>query len=183
MVLTSAGCLAQDSKPYRPDFIEAKFAGSVGQYSIGVGYDVFRKKGRTSIHLGHVLKGSGGPLTIVAAKLFYSPLVVKVNDDLTWWPVDFGVKVSYHFGEPFYIRWPDRYPKGYYWWNSAIRMHLAIESSLEVTMPEDSRFRTASAFIQFNTNDLYLVSYITNVKSIHFLEIVKAGIGARVFFR
>jgi L-rhamnose mutarotase len=42
--------------------------------------------------------------------------------------------------------------------------------------------RTLSAYLEFNTNDLYLVSYVLNAGSLRIGEVVKAGIGVRLGF-
>lgn len=174
---------AQRSDALKPDFIVLQHAGSIGFISTGIGYSVFKEKGRASLHYGFVPKPLGGPLNILSAKVFFEPLSLPVWHRVTMNPIDFGIMGSYHYGSGYESRWPsDQYPEGYYWWNPAIRVHVGMESSVTIRFKKDHPLRSASAYIEFNTNELYLVSYLQNTRTIRFMDIVKIGTGARLYF-
>jgi opacity protein-like surface antigen len=178
--LASNVIFAQRSNVLIPDFAVAQYAGSIGYASIGFGYSV-SEKSRLSLHYGKVPACKGGPLDIIAAKFFCSPYTLSPSATILIKPVDLGFMVTYHFGDNFYTLWLDRYPDGYYWWSSSTRFHLALESAVTYLLP-NSFFKSITGYVEFNTNDLYMVSFVLNHKTIGFLDIVKAGAGVRIKF-
>ena len=171
-------CHAQPKKGIYPDHITTQYAGSTGWLAVGAGYDLFRQHARIGLQYGVVPEEKGGKLHIVSTSFFYKPCVLKVSDRISLNPLDPGLKISYHFGEQFYVNWPSRFPKGYYWWSSALRLHLATESSITYQL-KSTRIKYVTTYLQLNSNDLYLVSYILNARSLSLPDIVKAGIGIR----
>jgi len=167
-----------------PDFYSVQYAGSLGYANVGAGYDVFNQKGRLSFHYGYLPTGKGGSFHIAAAKLMYSPFSAKAfHEKLVIRPLDFGTFVSYHFGSRFASRWsPWRYPEGYYWWRTSLRIHLAFEQSLTYTFKESS-IQSVAFYSEWNTNELYLVSYLQNTKSLDLPDIFQLGLGVRVTLR
>jgi len=180
LVLWANLCYAQDSDLY-PDFITIQYAGSIGFKSMGVGYEI-KDRSRISAHYGFVPASRGGVLHIVTGKYLFTPVKIERSSRLFFQPLNVGAMITYHFGENFYTRWPrDQYPKGYYWWPSALRLHLLLESEITYEL-KDSFLKSVSGFVEFNTNDLYVVSYVQNVRSINFFDIVKSGVGVRLRF-
>lgn len=164
-----------------PDFVTIQYAGSIGYKSLGVGYEL-KDRARVSAHYGFVPASRGGILHIVTGKYLFTPITIEQSSKLNIQPLNVGAMITYHFGENFYTLWPsDRYPKGYYWWPSSLRLHLLLESAVTYHL-NDSFFKSVSGYIEFNTNDLYVVSYALNVKSINFFDIVKSGVGVRLRF-
>ena len=174
--------LAQRKNWAVPDFGVIQYAGSIGVVSIGAGYDVFKSRARFSTHFGAIPKPMGGPLNVLALKFLYEPVTLTVDKKTLIRPVDFGIMGSYHYGHEFEERWPEEHDKGYYWWNPALRVHLVVESSVTHEFPEDHRLKAATFYYEVNTNDLYLVSYVLNVRSIRLFDILKVGAGVRFNF-
>jgi hypothetical protein len=166
-----------------PDFFVIQHAGSIGFFSAGVGYDVFESKARFSTHFGTVPLNRGGILNVVSAKLFFKPTTLTVWNRVKFNPVDVGIMGSYHYGDDFETRWPEGvHPKGYYWWHPALRAHIGMESSLTYECKKGHAFRSLTGYIEFNTNELYLVSFIQNVQTVSAWDIIKIGAGARIHF-
>ena len=166
-----------------PDFGVVQYAGSIGFVSVGAGYDVFKSKARFSMHYGFIPSTKGGPLNVLTTKFFYKPKYYSLSNRLKLNPFDIGIMGSFHYGDNFEERWPDGvHPKGYYWWHPAIRLHIAMETSLTYLFPKDHRFTSITGYYEFNTNELYLVSYIKNARTIKPWDIVKLGAGVRVSF-
>lgn len=97
-------------------------------------------------------------------------------------PLDIGIKSAYHFGDQFYLNWPERFPRGYYWWKSALRLHLATESSVTRELKNAGSIKAVTGYIELNTNDLYLVSYVLNPTVLAITDIIKIGCGIRIHF-
>lgn len=176
-------CCGQRKVDFTPDYYALQFAGSIGTGSVGVGYNVFKEKTRLSLHYGFVPVAAGGELNIIALKWLYKPWQITSTPRLSWQLLDVGAMVSYHFGEAFHTRWPShRYPRGYYWWRPSLRYHLMIENSATWQL-ERGPFSTITGYVEANSNELYLVSYMLNTKELSPLQIFKLGVGIRVGLR
>jgi hypothetical protein len=183
LLLTKLIAQAQAFDPLTPDFAVVQYAGSIGMMSVGTGYDIFRERSRFSIHYGSVPESRGGLLHIVTGKLLFIPWHVPVSNRLSLNPLDAGLMITYHFGDTFKAHWPGSLePKGYYWWPAAWRAHLAFETSATYHYPEKNRLQSLTPYLEFNTNDLYLVSFIQNTQSLRISDIFKLGAGVRLRF-
>lgn len=182
-LLASATAFAQQDRWALPDFGVVQYAGSIGYFSAGMGYHVFKSKARFSTHFGVVPKNRGGTLNIVSAKLIFKPKTYDIARRLRLSPFDLGLMGSFHYGDNFETRWPEGvHPKGYYWWHPALRAHLILESSIRYEFAEGHRFQSVSGYIEFNTNELYLVSFVQNMRTVRLTDIVKIGTGLRLDF-
>jgi hypothetical protein len=76
--------------PVAPDFFAAQYAGSIGYFSGGFGYEVFKSRGRASIHFGSVPRSQGGPLNIFAGKLFYETWQLQRSKKVSFNPLSYG---------------------------------------------------------------------------------------------
>src|SRR5687767_10505935 len=114
-----------------PDFGVVQYAGSIGYFSAGLGYNIMKSKARVIAHFGHVPIGLGGSLNIISAKLYFKPATFTIWNRVRMNPFDIGLMASYHYGDNFEERWPEGvHPRGYYWWHPALRTHLGMESSV-----------------------------------------------------
>jgi hypothetical protein len=166
-----------------PDFAVVQYAGSIGYFSAGVGYDVFKTKARFSTHFGMVPKNRGGTLNIISTKLIFKPVNLTIWNRVRFNPFDVGLMASFHYGDNFETRWPEGvHPKGYYWWQPALRFHLAMENSVTYEFKKGHRLTSITGYIEFNTNELYFISFIQNIKSVGLGDIIKLGTGARINF-
>lgn len=175
-------CYAQGIRALIPDHVGIQYAGSIGWMSVGGSYDMFTERLRAGLQYGYVPKKMGGGLHLLSASVLYRPMKFEVFDAVTVNPLDIGMKAVYHFGDQFYINWPERFPQGYYWWKSALRLHLLTESSVTVKLKNAGKIKSVTGYIEVNTNDLYLVSYVLNPSSLSILDIVKTGCGLRICF-
>ena len=179
---TASLCHAQSTKNLLPDYITAQYAGSTGWISIGAGYNLFKQHVRVGVQYGFVPEEKGGKLQILSTSFFFKPYVLHASKNIDFNPLDIGVKASYHFGDKFYINWPARFPDGYYWWKSALRLHLATETSVTYKLKNAGRAKYVTAYLELNSSDLYLISYVLNFKSLSLPDIIKAGVGLRIGF-
>jgi hypothetical protein len=178
-----SAAMAQARHWTHPDYLQLQYAGSVGYISGGLGYDIFKERGRMSVHFGHVPASKGGSLNIFSGKLMYVPAVYPVSERIAINPFDFGVMISYHLGSDFRSRWPDhRYPENYYWWQTSFRFHLNAQPSVTVRIRDHTTFKTLTGYLDINSNELYLVSFFQNLRSIPAYKILKLGVGVRLHY-
>jgi hypothetical protein len=183
LILISITVHSQRSNWVVPDFVTMQYAGSIGYFSAGVGYNVFKNKARFSTHYGIVPENRGGYLNVVSTKLFFKPTTLTIWNRVRMNPIDVGLMGSFHFGDEFETRWPEGvHPKGYYWWHPALRAHLAMESSVTYEFRKGHRLTSVTGYVEFNTNELYFVSFIQNIDTVSLWDIVKIGTGARLNF-
>jgi hypothetical protein len=181
--LTSQNMLGQKRSFLTPDFIVLQYAGSIGYYSAGAGYDIFKSRGRMSFHFGSVPKSSGGPLNIVTGKVFYEPWQIRLSEKAHFNPLDIGMIVSYHMGDDFKMNVPDYLSSdNYYWWHTCMRLHLAVETSVTAELKPNRFFKRFTGYAECNTNDLYMVSYFKNASTLKAYQLIKVGIGGRFNF-
>ena len=174
---------AQERHWSHPDFLQLQYAGSIGYLSGGVGYDIFRNHARASLHFGHVPKGKGGALNIFSTRLMFVPGSYSAGKRVIISPYDIGLMISYHLGSDFRSRWPDhRYPENYYWWQTSFRFHLNYQPSVTVHIRNHTVFKSVTAYLDVNTNELYLVSLFQNLETLRPGDILKLGFGIRAHY-
>ncbi len=170
-----------------PDDIIVQHAGSIGFISAGVGYEIFKnKKGNIDLLYGYVPESKGGTLHIITSKFAYRPFQFKIGKWGTIYPLNPGIFVSYTIKRGLSITWDkDQYPKGYYWWPEAIRLHPSLSNELYLKadhlLPK-ARIKAVILYSEFNTNDLYLISWVNNQRALSLTDIFKLGYGIRVKF-
>ncbi len=166
-----------------PTHLKSQYAGSMGMVSAGAGWDYGkRRQWETDVLLGFVpgnkYESAHGTLTL---KQTYSPFRIELGGDFQLEPITAGLYITKIYGEYFWTKQPQKYPKGYYFWAVNTRFNVFIGQSF--TLPLNSRrfSRSASLFYEVNTNDLYFISYIGNeVIKLH--DIIGLSVGVRFRF-
>jgi hypothetical protein len=166
-----------------PDNASLQYAGSIGFISGSAGYDLFHEKAELSVHLGYVPESLGGDLTIVAVKFHYKPFTFKVKDKFIIQPFNPVFFPSYTLGENFDFKFEKpQYRQGYYFWSSALRIHLGASTEVKVLTNPSCKIKSISLFTEANTNDLYALSWFKNRTSTPFYKMFKLGYGVKVGF-
>lgn len=62
-----------------------------------------------------------------------------------------------------------------------MRFHLNTQTSFTYRLKSD-RVQSVTGFVDLNVNELYLVSYVKNARSLSITDIVKVGYGVRLNF-
>lgn len=168
---------------YRLHHVALQTAGGAGVVSGGVGFVAVRDRLETDILVGYVPeKLAGSALSIATAKVLYSPYTVPLSEKFQLRPLTIGMYLSYTHGtindeEPF------QYDKGYYWFSTDTRLGLLLGGRLSYLVPRAAnpgRTRRISAYYELGTNDLYLASYVPNIKAMNFTEILTLGLGLKM---
>lgn len=178
---------AQNLKFLVPDNAIIQFAGSIGYFSVGAGYDLFKnKKGMLDFNYGYVPAAKGGELHIATAKFAYKVYEIQLKDWGKFYPFNPGFFASYTFHPKLsYSFSKSKYPEGYYYWSEALRPNISIGNELEFNMKriwKDSGIKALSLYSEINTNDYYLINYFQNTSALTLADIFQLGIGMRVKF-
>lgn len=166
-----------------PNHINLQYAGSIGFLSLGAGYDLFNEKAELSFHVGYVPESLGGELTMAAIKFHYKPFNIPVGDKILIKPFNPVFFPSYTIGENFDLQFDaPQYRKGYYFWSSALRLHLGASTEIKLLSKPNSKIKDVSIYAEANTNDLYAISWFRNRTSSPFYKIFRLGYGIKVHF-
>lgn len=195
IVALLTGLVFAQANPARAQFPErlipksalTQYAGSIGFVSAGLGYELFKNdRGSLDFMYGYVPRSKGGRLHIATAKFAYRPFEIELNDWAKLYPVNPGAFISYHFGPKFDFQWDkDTYEDGYYWWSTALRPHISLGTEVKIDtrkIAPSLNIKSLSVYSEFNTNELYLVSYYQNAGTLSVTDIFKLGFGVRVAF-
>ncbi|WP_442795473.1 hypothetical protein [Pelobium manganitolerans] len=172
---------------YVPRSAVLQHAGSIGYFSVGASYKL-NKSGNSTLDFtyGYVPVKFGGDLNIITTKFTYRPYHFKIKDWGTLYPTNPGIFFSYHAGGDYDSTWDDdNYPKGYYWWSTAIRPHISLSTELKLNARKllpNLHIKSLSLYSEFNTNELYAISYFQNPRDLNLTGIFKLGLGTRVEF-
>lgn len=166
-----------------PNHINLQYAGSIGFLSLGAGYDLFNEKAELSFHIGYVPESLGGELTMAAIKFHYKPFNIPVGDKILIKPFNPVFFPSYTIGENFDLQFDaPQYRKGYYFWSSALRLHLGASTEIKLLNKPNSKIKDLSIYAEANTNDLYAISWFRNRTSSPFYKMFRLGYGVKVHF-
>ncbi len=150
-----------------PTYTKMQFAGNMGLLSFGTGWDYGKhNQWETDVYLGFLPKyNSDKARATFTLKQNYIPWNLKVKESrFSIEPLTCGIYMNTVFGGDFWVREPDRYPKGYYGFSSKVRTHVFLGQRFTYNIDPRRRF-TAKAltfFYELSTSDLYLISAVTN---------------------
>ncbi|NMO14108.1 hypothetical protein HPC49_06960 [Pyxidicoccus fallax] len=164
LLLVSTAALSEPSREgppwYVPDHATFQFAGSIGLFSGGPGWSFLDE----SVEAG-LLLGWAPPL--VAGEDFLT-LTLKGQLHpfrLEWegWsvrPLTVGMLFSYTFGDAYFVRLPDRYEDGYYWFKTGLRPALLLGAGAGRPVPA----------LGLRLLEGYFELVATDYRIIHFLQ-------------
>lgn len=149
-----------------PNQSTGQFAGSIGVYSIGVGWHYGRRdRWETEILFGYLPKKNGSDEHFTATlKQRFIPWHIDISSRWSIEPLTTGLFVSSIFGEGFWKREPSKYTTGYYGFSTKLRYNIFVGQRICYDIPTRHRrfHRAISFYYELSTCDLYLVSAIPN---------------------
>jgi len=158
-----------------PDGLSAEFAGGFGLASAGILYG--KKNAELGITVGYVPRAYGNIWT-TNLLCSYTIIPVRLNKHAELHLLKAGAFVNFNHGKNIYLRWPEYYPRNYYWWNSSMRIGPFIDTELKLKPAKGDLSYTL--FFQCLTNDLYLYTYFPNTRFIKLTDIIYFGAGIKI---
>ncbi|TDB60015.1 hypothetical protein [Arundinibacter roseus] len=181
--------IAQDNfrprlkKWFIPDHSTVQFAGNIGFLAVGPGYKSANQKLEIDILLGYLPQSIGGTnLTTLTVKSSYSPWHIELNDTYEITPLTVGALVGYTPGNQFSIRWPGHYPRGYYWWSTALRPAAFAGGAIERSGSAHRKVKHIKLYYEIGSYDLLLISYIQNRKILRLSDVTNLALGIKMGF-
>lgn len=169
-----------------PTHSKIQFAGNMGVVSLGTGWDYGKQnQWETDLMIGFVPKFSSDKAKVtLTLKENYMPWSVPLNKRFSFEPLSCGLYVNTVFGGDFWVKEPERYPKGYYGFSTKIRFHLYLGQRITYQIAPKHRVTAKSItfYYEVSTCDLYLISAFTNkyLKPYDFLSL-SLGVKLQLF--
>jgi len=169
-------------KKFIPEYVKLQYAGGIGFMSAGVGYTFFKNKLDITMFYGYVPKAyTVKPLHSISLQLTAKLLHFKVNNNIELLPLNFGWYAHHTFNSQYWIKLPDHYPDGYYWWSPGRNAGVFIGSEIKTKLFASKTPATGTAFyVRVGTRGLYLSSIWGN-STIPFKDIMEIGFGVAIY--
>lgn len=172
-------------KWFVPTEARIQYGGYMGMFSFGPGWQL-KDHLKLEYSIGFAPKQDAQKtIYTTAAKLIYIPKVnIQLTKSIRLQPIGVALNSSYTFGSRFgKYRDSDKYPDGYYWWSTSIRVGLGYQVQTLIKLPSKS-IPQLGLYIEASVWDLGLFSYYGNSNRSHlqFWDIVILGSGCRVYF-
>ncbi|MBQ8502633.1 MAG: hypothetical protein IJ494_10180 [Bacteroides sp.] len=150
-----------------PTHSKIQFAGNMGLLSLGMGWDYGKhNQWETDLLLGFLPKyQSDKAKATFTVKQNYIPWSLRIKEsDFSIEPLTCGVYLNTVFGDEFWVKEPDRYPKGYYGFSSKVRFHIFMGQRLTYDFDRSKQLfaKAITLFYEISTCDLFAVSAFTN---------------------
>lgn len=163
-----------------PQDAVVQYAGSIGLVSAGIGYGFGKGKFDADILLGYLPKKIGGDeIWTSALKVNWLPFQLTPNNDFSLIPLTTGIMVSHTFGKQYFRLLPDRYPKKYYTFSTAIHLYYQLGSRIQFQLWED-RLPEMAFYYELNSSLESTISYIQNPRALSPADIFHLSLGLRI---
>lgn len=154
----------------------------MGAVSVGTGWNYGRDHWETDFILGLIPKFSDDHARVsLTLKQNYYPWKVQLgNSPFTFEPLSCSFFVNVIMDRDYWVSQLDKYPNGYYWFSTRVRMNLGLGQRWTLRIPEPRRkfHRSVSFYYEFSTCDMYVTSAITN-RYISFWDILRLSLGVK----
>lgn len=166
-----------------PAFAKLQFAGNMGLISAGIGWSYgTNKQWETDLLLGYLpqydSKTAKATLTI---RENFIPWKKKMWRNFDIEPLATGIYINSVLHGDFWVSQPDRYPKGYYWFATKMRINIYVGQRFVYNFRPRKRGmpKSISFYYEFSTCDFYLIQKIKN-SSLGFSDYVSLSFGLKV---
>lgn len=147
-----------------PKYQVAQFAGSIGAFSLGMGWDYGKgKRWETEFLFGYLPRFSSdeGKVTFTLREN-YVPWQMRLKGRWSYKPLAVSLGLNTVLDDNFWVREPEKYPAPYYKFSTRIRFLLFFGQRFSVDLDEDMWFKRLEFFYALGTCDLYVISAFTN---------------------
>lgn len=147
-----------------PRYFKGQFAGSIGMVSAGVGWNYGKDRWETDFILGLIPRKSDRyAMASLTLKQNYLPWKIPVHEQVVFEPLNCGLFLNTLLDGDFWVKTPDRYPKGYYTFSTKIRIHVFLGERITYKFKRQDLFaKSVSFFYELSTSDLYMINAVTN---------------------
>jgi len=165
-----------------PDYVKLQYAGGIGFLSAGVGYTFFKQHLDVSLFYGYVPKWfTVDDLHSISLQFTAKLFRIKASKNIEILPLNIGWYIHHTFGSEFWVKLPDNYPDGYYWWSPGRNAGVFIGGEIKTKLLANKTPASGLAFYaRAGSRGLYLASKVGN-KSIPLTDIIELGFGVALY--
>jgi len=147
-----------------PRYGKIQFAGSMGMFSGGVGWNYGKDHWETDILLGIVPRNTDRhAMATLTFKQNYIPWQLQLKEGIRFDPLSCGLYINTLLDKDFWVINPDRYPEGYYTFSTRVRFHIFLGERITFDLNRKKfRNKSITLFYEISSCDLYLFSAFTN---------------------
>lgn len=156
-----------------PRYSKIQFAGSIGMFSFGLGWDYYRHHWETDLLFGFVPKSTGNlsaesakkrhAMATFTLKQNYIPWRVPLHKSIDFEPLTTGMYISTLLDRDYWVHSPNKYPDGYYFFPTRIRTHIFLGERVTFKFNNPGRWhKSVTLFYELSTCDLYILSKFGN---------------------
>jgi hypothetical protein len=165
-----------------PDYVKLQYAGGIGFLSAGVGYTFFKQNLDISLFYGYVPKWfTTDDLHSISLQFTAKLFRIKASDNIEILPLNIGWYLHHTFGNEYWVKLPNNYPKGYYWWSPGRNAGVFLGGEIKTKLLANKSPASGLAFyVRAGTRGLYLASKAGN-KSLPITDIIELGFGVALY--
>lgn len=167
-----------------PRYNKFQYAGEMGLFSLGCGWDYGRnKQWETDILFGYLpkFKGKEWHITFTLKENYIPWKFALGRSKWEMEPFTVSLYINKIFGYEFWSKEPDKYPDRYYNIATNLRFNLAFGQRIKFKWKPFGLTDHVTLFYEICTNDLYIVSYFTN-KYLGLTDIFSLSLGIKLQF-
>tara|TARA_R110002049_G_scaffold609_1_gene3408 strand:+ start:5232 stop:5828 length:597 start_codon:yes stop_codon:yes gene_type:complete len=166
---------------YVPDYVKAQFAGNIGLFSVGAGYQLFDKVLYSELLYGFVPESASRAdnIHLITIKNTF-PLYRKViGENLTITPIA-GFTTTLDIGTNSFTTLPSIYPEGYYV-PTAVHFTLFGGALVHKDFKKPKFFKGVDFYVEFGTVETYLW-YALATKEVDLVDVFSLDLGVNFYF-
>lgn len=149
-----------------PTYGKIQYAGNMGMFSFGTGWCYGNnKQWETDLLLGFIPKyQSKTTKATLTLKENFTPWKIDCGSHFNFEPLSCGIYVNSILNSEFWVKAPDKYPKGYYWFATKMRINVFVGERFTFKIPQKRRFfaKTVTLFYEISTSDFAVMSAVGN---------------------
>ena len=190
MVFSMTASYGQESKKtdsssyskFLPDYVKLQYAGGIGFLSAGIGYTFIDHRIDISLFYGYVPTWfTIDDLHSISLQFTAKLIRIKVSAKVKILPLNIGWYLHHTFGNEYWVRLPDYYPKNNYWWSPGRNAGIFIGGEIKTKLLANKIPGSGTAFyVRVGTRGLYLSSIAGN-SSIPLSDIIELGFGVAIY--
>ena len=158
-------------------------AGNMGLLSTGIGWGYGKRtQWETQMMVGFVPKyNSPRAKVTLTLKENYIPFSIYVKEGWQFEPLRCGLYANSVIGHEFWGHQPNRYPNGYYWVSTRMRLNIFVGQGVTKLLPYNKRkfVKSLTAFYEISSCDLYLRSKFIS-HDISLMDIIGLSLGVKM---
>ena len=166
-----------------PKQIVLQYAGNMGMFSGGIGWDYGkRKQWETHFLLGFLCQhDSHRPKMTITLKQNFIPWHKDIGKGWILDPLECGIYINSILGGEFWGNQPSRYPNKYYQFSTKIRTNIFLGQRITKKIPGDKRkfVKGFTFFYEVSSPDIYLLEWCRN-SYLKFSDVFSLSLGIKL---